>query len=122
MASLLREVKFPDNGQFRVRLIWTSIDPMDAQLAKKYGEPKIALGGTFTDPADATFTWQEPEQYTVLFNFGPALEKAYDSTQDPLAEKRASIWDLIMKKRINDALTALRAKTDTYSTDQQVSF
>jgi len=122
MASILHVNQIPDQGIMRVRFRWDAIDPTDAVLTRKLGEPRVATGGVFTDPTDSTFTWQEPDGYTPLFSFGAAfLENGYDSTKDPLAQRRATVWGTVMKARLEASLLKLRAAGDTFSLDTSVN-
>ena len=122
MASILHVYQIPDKGTMRVRFKWDAIDPTDLLLTQKLGEPRVSTGGTFTDPTDPTFTWQEPDGYTPLFSFGFAyLENGYDSTKDPLAQRRATVWGTVMKARLQDSLTKLRAAGDTFSLNTTVN-
>ena len=51
----------------------------------------------------------------------PYLENGYDSTKDPLAQKRATVWAAVMQTRLNAALVALRTAGDTFSLDTTVT-
>ena len=122
MASVLHVQQIPDKGVMRVRFRWDAIDPTDALLTQKLGEPRVPTGGTFTDPTDPTFYWQEQDGYTPLFSFGAAyLENGYDSTKDPLAQRRATVWGTVMKTRLEASLIKLRAAGDTFSLDTTVN-
>jgi hypothetical protein len=123
MSSILHVYQIPDKGMMRVRFRWEAIDPTDALLCKKLGEPRVSTGGVFTDPADHTFFWTETDGYTPLFALGPnGLENGYDSSKDPLAERRAKVWCSVMQVRFNQALVNLQAAGDTFSLDTTVVF
>ena len=123
MSSILHVSQIPDKGLMRIRFRWDAIDPTDALLCKKLGEPRVSTGGLFTDPSDPTFFWTEPDGYTPLFSFGSAfLENGYDSSKDPLAERRAKVWCAVMQVRMNTSLVTLQAAGDTFSLDTTVVF
>ena len=49
MASILHIYQVPDQGLMRVRFRWDAVDPTDTLLCKKLGEPRVSLGGVFTE-------------------------------------------------------------------------
>jgi len=121
-GSILHIYQIPDRGIFRVRLRWDSISASDQALCAKMGEPRIYLGGLFTDPNDVSFSWTEPDGKSPLFNFGGYfLEIGYDSSRDPLAQRRATVWADVMQQRIADALSTLRKQGDTFTMDTTIS-
>ena len=121
MASIIHYSQIPDKGLMRVRFKWESVDPIDSGLCKKLGEPRVNTGGIFTDPKDPSFTWTEPDGYTFLISLSSGvLENAYDSTKDPIAQRRASVWGAVMQTRLTDALSAIRSLGDTFSVDTNI--
>ena len=118
MASILHLYQIPDHGVMRIKFVWDAVDPTDSRLCQRLGEPRVTRGGVFTDPNDATFSWQEPDGYTPLLSFGAfGLMNEYDSHRDPYAQRRATVWGAVMKTRLEAALTALRLAGDTFTFD-----
>lgn len=122
MASILHLYQVPDHGVMRIIFKWDAIDPTDNILCQQLGEPRVSTGGTFADPNDATFSWQEQDGFAPLFSWGAfGLSQEYDSHKDPYAQRRATIWGVAMKNRLSAALTALRAAGNSFSSDSATS-
>lgn len=87
----------------------------DKNLMRMYGEPEIAVGGTFLDETADEFTL--PEKYVKLRSGFP-LTVEFDSKGAPFDTntqvKVLGYRDAIMT-RITEAFTALRANVDTFT-------
>lgn len=117
MASILHVTQVPDKGIYKVILYWAAVDPQDTRLVKAFGEPPLDLGGSFHDPSDVAFTWTEPSKVVPVYSWQQRIEKVYDSTTDPYAEKKARIWAAEIRSRIQSALVSVRSKTDQFSSE-----
>lgn len=85
----------------------------DLQLMQKFGEPEVNVGGTipmgqsnFSLPAK-NLRVRSDFPYTARFD-GDALEDA---------AARANAWRTEMESRIQTAITALRANSDTFTAE-----
>lgn len=106
-------------------------DDSDKARIAAYGDPRVNMGGTFTDPTDNTFTFQMgsqenlhgittemmnfPARFMVQLPITPAgsassvLGPLDCITSNPV--KAATAWNAVMANRIGQAITTLRAKT-----------
>lgn len=106
-------------------------DDTDKARIAAYGDPRVNLGGTFTDPLDNTFTFQMGSQEnlrgitTEMMNYparfmtqlpltpagsAPSVLGPLDCiTSNPV--KAATAWSTVVVSRIESAMTTLRAKT-----------
>jgi hypothetical protein len=105
-------------------------DNTDRMHIAAYGDPRVNMAGTFTDPNDNSFAFQlgsqeflrgvttEMMNYPVRFMTQLPIAPAGTSptvlgpldciTSDPV--KAATAWNLVMAERIGQAMGVLRAK------------
>lgn len=82
----------------------------ELQLITKYGDPRVNVGGTFTGPPAFTL----PDKYREL-KAGFPYSYYMDKSDDVLAEEKMNVWSSEVRQRMIDAITALRAQTDTFT-------
>lgn len=92
-----------------------AISQSDKDLIKKYGEPEINVGGTFL--AGTGNEYVLPDQFIRIVSDMPFTQN-FDSTTGTFATATVTkvtqfVTDTLTK--IEDAVTTLRANTDTFS-------
>ena len=93
----------------------TAISQSDKDLITKYGEPLIDVGGTFLAATGNEYTL--PSQFIRIVSDLP-FTQTFDSTTAPFNTATVTkvtqfVTDTLTK--IEDAVTTLRANTDTFS-------
>ena len=103
------------NDVYKISVYTEDWSEGDTRLMKKFGEPQIDLGGSFTVP---TFTLD-----TVLKNImtESPFAQSFDVRDAADAEDRADRWAADMATRITAAVTTLRANTDSYTKETVVT-
>lgn len=114
MAYLYTVTRSILNDQFTVKFAVSSITDADVQKFSKFGAPIVDFGGSFTGPP--VFTLSTDQRSLQTMN----VSKVFDKNADPDAETKAQAYDSEVRVRISDALTTLRANTDTFTTSEEV--
>ena len=113
----------------QAQFVGDATDTGDATKIKAYGDPKVDLGGSFTDPGDGTFAFSlgaaslmvgiTQEMHNSTVQFLVALPKAEPGkplpaqgplqviTPDPV--RAAQVWKNAVVARIGTSMTTLRA-------------
>lgn len=103
--------KFISDSRFTVCLRPWDFTQADQERIRKFGEPRVEVGGTFTGDASFTLPLQEKIIRTDLI-----IRQEFDVRDNADAEDRANTWATTMRTRIDAAITALRAQGDTFTT------
>ena len=103
-----------DNYKFVFTFDPDSISETDYQLVKKFGAQSINFGGTFNNGSGISFTL--PDEY---FNFPTQfpVTRIFNLTTPSQITTVAGLnyYGQAMTTKITDAITALRAMTDTFT-------
>ena len=97
------------DGKYSVAVYTEDFSEGDKQLMIKFGEPSVDVGGTFTG-------FILPNQLRSLASGFP-YTKFFDSRDNVSAATHAATFLSTIKTRISSALSALRANTDTFTSE-----
>lgn len=115
-----------DNGVYRVALHTEDWSEGDIRLMEQFGEPEINVGGTFSYSYDGqTRTKTFGDEFVRLLHGFPYARgfdsRDYGSTGEAIALGTAwkeAVAGTAADSRINAAVTALRANSDTFPTEE----
>lgn len=108
-----------DNGKYHVSISADDFSEADAALIRKFGDPIINLGGTFTS-TDLSFTLADDQGHRLRAN--SPFQQSFDSADYADAEDRAILWGETIVARIEGAMTTLRDKQDTFTKTTSTTF
>lgn len=121
----IRIFKKLQNGVFDVRIQTEDWSENDKGLMVKYGEPEVNLGGTFT-PSESSSASSSPVEivlptvYARVMTESPFTQKfdARDCGSVADARSVAQQWTSIIEERIAEVVSDLRAKNDSFTTEE----
>lgn len=126
MATLLRIKRSIENDVWKITfsLDLGALAESDKELMRKFGEPTINVGGTFVDPSSPSlFNFILPDKYILIRTEMPYTQ-AFDSKSAPFntsTQAKALVYENAFISRYQDAFTALRTLTDTFSGEKVVT-
>lgn len=126
MATLLRIRRSIENDIWKITfsLDLAALPESDKELMRKFGEPTIDVGGTFADPTYPTaFSYTLPAKLILVRTDMPYTQefdsKSADFTTNTQA--KALLYEDTFITRYQNAFTALRSLTDTFSGERVVT-
>jgi len=111
MAVKVRTIKELEDNVYSVEHQIPEFSGSDAELAEKFGEPEVQIGGTFTAGLDSVVI---DSAFRKLPSGFPVIEQFHGSDFDD-AGALASSYAATILTRITTAVTTLRANADTFS-------
>lgn len=111
--------KYPKNRVFYVK-ITTDLNETEDKLVCKYGDPEVQVGGTFTD---GSFTFTLPEDIKKLKAGFKCFKQGFDGRELGVVEakNRGTLYETVMKERLNQTLLNLKAIGDDYTSHEKVT-
>lgn len=103
------------NDVYQVSIYTQDWSEGDRELMKKFGEPQINVGGSFSNP---TFTL--PDSLKNIMSESPFAQR-FDLRDAADAKDRANRWATDMATTISDAVTTLRNNSDSYTKETVVT-
>ena len=82
----------------------------EADLAEKFGEPSVNVGGSFTGPPAFTLA---DDYHNLPSGFPVSL--SIDANGDPEAKDKMNVWITEVKTRLTSAKNTLVSQTDDFS-------
>lgn len=110
--DIIRENNIKDN-RVKPKTVF-EFTKTELELIKRFGDPEIELGGTFSSPSVASFTLDPNNK--KLKSGSPFVEEfdAKDLSL-PVAISRAKLWQETIEQRSEQAINNLRVLTDDFS-------
>lgn len=126
MATLLRIRKSIENDIWKITfsLDLSALPESDKELMRKFGEPTINVGGTFTDASYPTvFTYTLPDKFILVRTDMPYTQTFDSKSADFLTstQAKALLYEDTFISRYQAAFTTLRSLTDTFSGERVVT-
>jgi len=117
MPALLKIKRSIENDVWRINfnLDAASIPESDKELMRKFGEPEINVGGTFTVPEVGDFTL--PDKY-IKVRSGLPFTQEFDSKSPEFltdVQEKALAFEEEFVSRYAQAFTDLRVSQDTFT-------
>ena len=123
MASTIQRTQQLRGRSILVSISLTAKDVADSALIQKFGDIIINPTGDFSDPNDNTY----PPFYVnagdpVSFYTDQVIRATFEDDKLGLAalQKQANLWGDAISLAIDNAMTALRALTDTTTLDSSI--
>ena len=124
MASQLTRTQTLVDGVITVQISLPAKDATDSSLIQKFGDIQINPSGYFSDPSDSTYP-----KFMVMagkpVNFYTEGSITALFANDTLAiadlERRATLWGNAIQLAIQNAMTSLRALTDTVTSTTNIT-
>ena len=125
----IRIFKKLQNGVFDVRVQTEDWSENDRNLMVKYGEPEVNLGGTFVSNEESSSSSGSsresvevvlPTVYARVMTESPFTQK-FDARDCGSVENARSIaqqWSFRIEERISEVVAELRAKNDSFTTEE----
>jgi hypothetical protein len=117
MPALLKIKRSIDNEVWKINftLDVASIPESDKELMRKFGEPEINVGGTFTVAEVGDFTL--PDKYIKVKSGLPFLQEFDSKSPDFLTDvkEKALAFEEEFIVRYTQAFTDLRSSEDTFT-------
>jgi hypothetical protein len=116
MATTITREQVLSDRVITVKIFLASKDAGDDALIKKFGDIKINPSGEFGDPNDAAYPQFRVDagEAVLFFTVGEVKAVFANDTLTILdLQKRADLWGDKIQLDIQNAMTALRAFTDT---------
>lgn len=107
--------KSVENNKYLTKII-TEANDVDLSLSKKFGEPTVDVGGSFTGPPAFT----EPTQFRKIFTGFP-YTFTKDGTADAQAKEKSIVWGDTMEQRLQDTINALRNQVDDFTGERVIT-
>jgi hypothetical protein len=107
--------KFISNDVYACTLRPWDISVADKDRIRKFGEPRVQVGGEFD--GDATFTLPLQEK---IIREDLVIRIEFDVRDHADAEDRANTWAAAMLDRISEAIVAHRAQGDAFTATTNV--
>lgn len=105
-----RRITSLSNQKYKVVLYLEEFTELETKLMKKFGEPEIDVGGSFTGPPAFTL-----DSDLKKIRAESPFEVVFDGQSDIDAQDKATAWRNEMTTRINTAITDLLVLNDTFS-------
>jgi hypothetical protein len=120
MPALLKIKRVIDNDVFKITFSLDNerLPESDKDLLRKFGEPSIDIGGTYTPSAGTEYTL--PTKYIRVKSDLPHTQE-FDSKStiySSNAKEKAIKFQETFIAKYNAAFAALRAKADTFTGEQ----
>lgn len=120
MPALLKIKRFIDNDVFKITfsLDNTTLPESDKELLRKFGEPSIDIGGTYTPEAGDPYTLAS--KYIRVKSDLPFTQE-FDAKSPDFEEhtkEKALIFQETFIASYNSAFATLRAEADTFTGEQ----
>lgn len=111
----VRIFKKVETAIWRVSIYTEEWSEADIQKMEKYGEPEIDLGGDFENGSE---TVMHRDSRLVKVKTESPFTAAFDSRDEGInTEAYANLWAAMIVARLDAAVTALRARTDTFTAE-----
>jgi len=126
MATLLRIKRSIENDIWKITfsLDLAALPESDKELMRKFGEPSINVGGTFVDPTiPSAFNYTLPDKF-ILIRTDMPYTQSFDSKSAEFTvatQSKALVYENAFVLRYQEAFTALRTMTDTFSGERVVT-
>ena len=101
MATVWNKTVNPDNGNWIVNFNIASKDPADVTLAQTFGDLNLDFSGSYTDPADSTFSFTIPKKSSSVRNWDDHLNNAF--THNTLDHTNDSVYRNILLNPLPNA-------------------
>jgi hypothetical protein len=120
MPALLKIRRFIDNDVFKITFSLDSekLPESDKELLRKFGEPSIDIGGTYTPDVGDAYTL--PVKYIRIKSDLPYTQE-FDSKSEAYkddTEAKALKFQETFITNYSEAFDTLRAKSDTFTGEQ----
>ena len=127
MPALLKTVKFIENGIYKLTfsLDTSRLPESDKELLRKFGEPKINIGGNYLSGSPNAFTL--PDKYIRIKSdlpysqeFDSKSEAIYNTNQQAAqvaAQTKATAFQNAFTQAYSAALVNLRANNDNFTSE-----
>ena len=126
MATLLRIRRSIENDIWKITfsLDLAALPESDKELMRKFGEPTINVGGTYTDNTyPTTFTYTLPDKF-ILVRTDMPYTQTFDSKSADFAtgtQAKALLYEATFIANYQAAFVTLRTFTDTFSGERVVT-
>lgn len=124
MATTITRAQTLSDRVITVKIFLASKDASDDALIKKFGDIKISPSGEFGDPNDIAYPkFRVDAGETVLFFTAGEVKAVFanDTLTPADLQKRADLWGDKIQLDIQNAMTALRALTDTTTSTNTIT-
>lgn len=112
----VRTFKNPANNRYYVDIHTEDFSENDRKKMDMFGEPEVNVGGTYGDPeSTSTSGWVLPDNFKRINSDFKPLRGIFDARDYDDAEERADEWADVVKERVEEAVTTLRAQQDTFT-------
>ena len=111
-------VKTLVNNVYTVEVQTTEFEQADLDLFEDFGEPSINIGGTLKNSDDTDLVTLQ-NAYRKLKTQFPVVQRFADTQYEGKAKDVANAWIRHIEKQANAEMTALRAKLDDFSGQEE---
>jgi hypothetical protein len=113
----IRTQKYISDKKYFVEIRNEDFSEEDNKLIQKFGEPEINVGGLYGATTGPTSTWIAPDKFVkIKKGFQPYIAY-FDSRSFADASDRANSLIATLIDRIQEAVAALRAQQDSYTSE-----
>jgi hypothetical protein len=114
----IRTYKYIADQKFFVEIRTEEFSQSDLDLMQQFGEPEINVGGLYGDTVGPTSTWIAPDKFLRVKQGFQPFKAFFDSrTFGNDADDRANALISKIIQRLQSAMTTLRAKQDTFTSE-----
>jgi hypothetical protein len=119
MPALLKIKRSIENDIWRINfsLDTVTLSEYDKELMRKFGEPQINIGGTYDSESVNAWSYTLEDKYLRIRTDLPFTQE-FDSKSPDYADytqEKALIFQSSFVAKYNDAFTAMRASSDTFT-------
>jgi hypothetical protein len=124
MPALLKIKRTIENDVFRINfsLDLLTLSEADKELIRKFGEPSLNIGGVYLEDTENEYTL--PDKYLRVRTDLPYTQE-FDAKSNELgfvsSKAQAMAFEESFVVKFEDAFTALRSNTDTFTGERIVN-
>jgi hypothetical protein len=114
----IRTYKYIADKKFFIEIKTEEFSQNDLDLMQQFGEPEVNVGGLYGESEGPTSTWTAPSRFLRVKQGFQPFKAFFDSRNfGEEADDRANALIAKIIERIQAAMTVLRARQDTFTSE-----